>query len=130
MSDPFICPECGDPLSNENVPLEPGGICHPCAHAIAESTISKQVSARDLMIRDLRADLADERIRTNALLDALPKCDNCSAPATKARQRGAGRWCDVHGQGAYGVAPPVPDYPRADAIRAIQTARANNKKEG
>jgi hypothetical protein len=33
------------------------GMCHSCAHAIAEGSISAQCSARDLTIRDLRAAL-------------------------------------------------------------------------
>lgn len=51
----------------------------------------------------LRAALAD-------LVAALPKCDQCARPATRAHGRGSFRFCDVHGEG-------VPDYPRAEPLR-------------
>jgi hypothetical protein len=51
------CLECGDEFTVDDG-CDDDGICHPCAHAIAEGQISSQCSARDLTIRDLRADLA------------------------------------------------------------------------
>lgn len=48
------------------------------------------------------------------LVAALPRCDDCSDPATRAWRRGEGRWCDHH-------APPgCPDYPRAEPLRRAQ----------
>lgn len=47
------------------------------------------------------------------LLVSLPRCEHCAAPATKAWERGAERYCDEHGEG-------VPDYPRAPYVRALQ----------
>lgn len=44
------------------------------------------------------------------LIDSLPKCDQCTRPATRAWERGKGRYCDEDGL-------LVPDYPRAPALR-------------
>jgi hypothetical protein len=56
--------------------------------------------------------VAELRRTLRALVDALPRCDNCPAPATRARRRGEGRWCDGH-------APEgCPEYPRAAPLRA------------
>jgi hypothetical protein len=55
------CPECDDEYDVDEG-CEPD-MCHPCAHSIAEGQISKQVSARDLTIRDLRNLMGEARIR-------------------------------------------------------------------
>jgi hypothetical protein len=81
-----------------------------------EAELSEKVSARDLTIRDLRAELAAERKLLDALVASLPKCDDCDLPATKAFARGERRFCDAHG----GM---TPDYPRAPALRAIAAAK-------
>jgi hypothetical protein len=77
----------------------------------------------------LRDELAAERALTDALVKSLPQCDNNNGthenrPATKAMGRGGARFCDECG----GVRPDrkvaVPDYPRAEPLRAIARARA------
>lgn len=65
----------------------------------------------------LAGELAHVREMGDALVDALPTCDDCGAPATKAVFRGGGRWCD-------GCGPLYADYPRAAPLRAWQEARA------
>ena len=60
----------------------------------------------------------EEAVRIlEALLASLPKCDNGaheSRPATRAWGRGGERYCDECGRAQR---LPVPDYPRADAVR-------------
>lgn len=57
------------------------------------------------------------------LVESLPKCDECSKPATRAFERGAGRWCDDHKSVIFGqntrriYSEDAPDYPRAEALR-------------
>ena len=70
----------------------------------------------------LRASLLEEICRTDALVAALPKCDGCRNPATKAEGRGGPRYCDEHGRALPGL-PEIPDYPRAEPLRAILAAR-------
>jgi hypothetical protein len=114
-----------------------------------ENQLSSMVSVRDLTIRDLRAqlqilqdqvdgsvyhslqeaetqaELREERERTDALVAALPKCDNHSdRPATKAACRGGPRLCDQCGAGG-GYYQETPDYPRAEPLRAILQHRAS-----
>ena len=56
--------------------------------------------------------VAEVRMALRALVDALPRCGSCSAPATRAWRRGEDRWCDEH-------APEgCPEYPRAVPLRA------------
>jgi hypothetical protein len=76
--------------------------------------------------------LAIER-EARALLEALPKCDVCGKPATRAWERGKGRWCDEHAPSApahteTSLRLGVPDrsvlmkateYPRAAPLRAL-----------
>ena len=76
-----------------------------------------------------------------ALVGTLPKCDECSAPATRAFRRGEGRWCDAHaGQaerctsggvsdpnGAYLRLARPPEYPRAEPLRAAIAALKESK---
>jgi hypothetical protein len=49
------CSECNDAYTLDNG-YDDDGMCHKCAHAIAEGRISSMVSVRDLAIRDLRAE--------------------------------------------------------------------------
>jgi hypothetical protein len=49
---------------------------------------------------------------TRALIAALPACDECSRPATRAIVRGGARRCDLHGAS-------MPDYPRAIPLRKL-----------
>jgi hypothetical protein len=72
-------------------------------------------SERDEALGDLaaaKAETAKLRELATALIDALPKCDECSKPATRAFRRGEGRWCDACGFVA-------PEYPRAAPLRAL-----------
>jgi hypothetical protein len=72
--------------------------------------------------RDAVAEAAEENLRLRARLDAferllaaLPRCELCDSPATKAWRRGGARWCDNH-------APfNCHDYPRAAALRELGT---------
>jgi len=50
------CRECGDEYTLDDG-CDDDGMCHDCAHAIAEGRISSMVSARDITIRDLRAEI-------------------------------------------------------------------------
>ena len=65
---------------------------------------------------------------TDALVEALPKCDKCDQPATRGNGRGAERRCDEHKDlrpaGNFTLADVCPEYPRAAPIRAIQKDRA------
>ena len=60
------------------------------------------------------------------LIDSLPTCTvalehgTCPNVATRAFGRGGHRYCDSHGDGAYGVV--VPEYPRAVPLRRLITA--------
>ena len=63
---------------------------------------------RQLDEADDRTKVAVEALRT--LVETLPRCDNCDAPATKAHGRCGPRWCDRHGG-------ETPDLPRAAALR-------------
>lgn len=56
------------------------------------------------------------------LVQALPKCDQCESPATRAYRRGAARFCDNHGA-------VVPPYPRAQPLRDTIAALAELRKE-
>lgn len=85
-------------------------------HHRAHHEADRSERQRSLLIAGER-DVAQVRIHAlreaaRALVDALPKCDHCSAPATKATKRGGGRWCDEHG-------PHDADYPRAAPLRAL-----------
>lgn len=64
---------------------------------------------RDTETVALRAD-------AQALVDALPRCDQCERPATRAYCRGAARYCDTHGGGELYA---VPEYPRAAPLRVL-----------
>ena len=67
------------------------------------------------------ADAREARMRAaaRALVDALPRCDFCSSPATRAWERGAARFCDVHAVEGRENLEPVPEYPRAAPLRAL-----------
>jgi hypothetical protein len=82
-------------------------------------------------VRELEAKLAHMKRVLGALVGTLPKCDECTAPATRAFKRGGGRWCDEHGKDMYLIYPGtphestfpskgavVPEYPRAEPLRA------------
>ena len=64
------CDECGDDYSLDDG-CDPDGMCHQCAHSIAETAISTQVSARDLTIRDMRSALQESRSSMVAAETAL-----------------------------------------------------------
>ena len=63
----------------------------------------RELRIRDEQIRALREALS-------SLVTALPRCDECSCPATRARGRVGERYCDEHGPGAT-------EYPRAAPLR-------------
>jgi hypothetical protein len=58
---------------------------------------------------------------TRRLIAALPKCDACGAPATRAHRRGEARFCDHCG-------PEVREYPRAQPLRDTIAALAALEK--
>jgi hypothetical protein len=61
-------------------------------------------------LRDLVADL----------LATLPACDNHpDRPATRALRRGVERYCDECGSKYPDMLVPVPEYPRAQALRRL-----------
>lgn len=70
---------------------------------------------------DWRARCLAAEAKARALVDALPKCDECGEPATRAWGRGGARYCDVHGKDIHGRAAcvDVPEYPRAAPLRAL-----------
>jgi len=73
-----------------------------------------------------RAQRAEEVL--DELVAALPKCDECGAPATRAFRRGQGRWCDEHRErpmigGPFPMTIVAPEYPRAAAIRRARLVR-------
>lgn len=87
----------------------------------------------------LQVDLTALRADAQALVDALPKCyervlvdgggamRDCGKPATRAFQRGEGRWCDEHGERwivGYKEPTMAPEYPRAAPLRALQARLA------
>lgn len=76
---------------------------------------------------------------SRALLASLPKCDitdvtgdddvhACGRAATRAFGRGGLRYCDEHG-GKDRDGGEVPEYPRAKAVRAMQTLLAGTAPE-
>lgn len=73
------------------------------------------------------SDSTDYRTLLKDLVEALPKCEDCSRPATRAYQRGSFRWCDEHGVYDAGRLMPVPEYPRAPALRAAVAALGKSK---
>lgn len=54
------------------------------------------------------------------LVASLPKCDDCSRPATRAFRRGEARYCDEHGANILGH--EAPEYPRAQPLRDMIAA--------
>jgi hypothetical protein len=94
--------------------------------------IIQSLQVTNVSLLESRTELETETIHqialTDALVEALPKCDrHCGQPATKAFRRGDLRYCDKcpmpmsDGVGGIGHAR---DYPRADPLRAIQKDRA------
>jgi hypothetical protein len=79
--------------------------------------------SREALTAELTALLADAQ----GLVDALPKCDDCLRPATRAYFRGGGRYCDEHGTAPgsrFSCDAPeypraAPEYPRAAPLRAL-----------
>ena len=61
------------------------------------------------------------RDAAQALIDALPKCDRCGDTATRAFERGGGRYCDTHAVVIFGDdnTATAPEYPRAAPLRAL-----------
>lgn len=101
----------------------------------AETQLATSNLLRIKAERDAACDrlLAIER-EAWALVEALPKCDECSTPATRAFERGGKRYCDLHG-----VLPPeqrlhapwvseAPEYPRAAPLRALVAALGDGAK--
>jgi hypothetical protein len=103
-------------------------------HRGAAAKWGEGLDGRDRALRETHAALSAERARADAadaaeararglaatlraLVDSLPKCADCDRPATRAWHRGADRYCDEHGT-------PVPEYPRAEALRKAQAALA------
>jgi hypothetical protein len=97
------CADCHDGVSiDDGCEPENPLLCHACE----KGRLAKALASLESALR--------------ALVESLPKCDACDAPATKAFQRGGDRWCDEHGKGS-GPYPlperPVTDYPRAEPLR-------------
>lgn len=67
------------------------------------------------------------RAQRDALYDALPKCSHCTNVATRAFKRGDARYCDVCAPKFPRDEFVAPDYPRAEAVRAITTARKSGR---
>jgi hypothetical protein len=94
------------------------------AHAATRAerdAFDSALDAKHARLVEVADELRAESVRADALVASLPKCDKCSNPATQAFRRGEGRWCDDH-QTTTSV-----DYPRAEPIRAIQRARAEER---
>jgi len=91
--------------------------------------LSRSCKIADTEVDTIRELWRLERDRTDALVAALPKCDGCepSRTATKSFGRGRIRCCDECGAESPLVGPEVPDYPRAEPLRAIQRARAEER---
>jgi hypothetical protein len=58
------------------------------------------------------------------LVDALPRCDHCHAPATRAHGRGGARYCDEHAPAG------CPPYPRAEPLRRALAALGRERPMG
>jgi hypothetical protein len=69
-------------------------------------------------------DLDELRAAASALVASLPKCDDCSAPATSAWERGGARWCDDCAPRA------TPEYPRAAPLRALASLLTPEPTDG
>ncbi len=75
----------------------------------------------------LRSDSDDFRVTTQALINALPRCNatsgeaECNAPAMKSGGIGYKGWCDVH------VPKGLADYPYAATLRVILAMLAQRK---
>jgi hypothetical protein len=82
-----------------------------------------QSPSAQLEVETLRIQLSNERARTDALVEALPKCTmpGCNRVATRAYERGGERFCDECGGLPH--TREAPDYPRAAPLRAILEAR-------
>jgi hypothetical protein len=87
--------------------------------------LDDELDAKHAKLVEVADKLRAERARADALVASLPICDYwygeagrgvCGRPATRALGRGGERFCDEHGEG-------VPEYPRAEPIRAILAAR-------
>ena len=96
----------------------------PCPHPKAPIATR---SLADDVVEDLRAQLREERARTDILLTTLPKCSkevgigiHCSEPATRAQ--GANlfpRYCELH----VDRMRVLVELPQARIIREIKAAR-------
>lgn len=69
-------------------------------------------------VANLQIDLSRLRAMGDAIVDALPRCEeHPDQPATRGRRAGGYRYCDE-------CSGNVPEYPHAALVRAWQEARA------
>lgn len=85
-----------------------------------EDTIELQWLREEVSrLRDQRTKLLNLADAAGRLVAALPQCDECNRPATRAWVRGSDRFCDYHAlpDGIDQTRPMPPEYPRAQPLR-------------
>lgn len=92
--------------------------------ADASDPLFAEIAARGQLVYELSTVL-------RRLVDVMPKCDVCNAPATRAFRSGDRRWCDACAEAAFDPAEGEdrpPSCPRAAPLREA-IALLNERKE-
>jgi hypothetical protein len=134
VTEVFRDAEWRDALRPSGTPVEHWIVCGPknpeeAAIHVRESHRVELDWKRWAIARYEKAERELELVRTqrDALYDSLPKCSHCTNTATRAFKRGEARYCDTCSPDGGGLIAFVPDYPRAEPVRAITAMRRDGR---